>query len=81
VTDRISHDRIRAIDRIAPKAIVKGHGHRATNSLGHHVAKASAHCHHRVLTALSMTSIRCHKRHRPAVRQAIKTPCAGDGGG
>jgi hypothetical protein len=45
------------------------------------VAKLSAHWHHRVLTALSMTSIRCHKRRRPAVRRAIKTPCGGGGGG
>lgn len=83
VIDRISHGRIKVSAPIAPKASAKGHGHRATHnsSLGHHVAKVSALWHHRVLTVLVMTNIRCHRRRRPAVRQVIKTPCGAGAGG
>ena len=77
-----SRAKIKVIAPIALKAIV-GHARRATHnsSLGYHVVKVNARWHHLVAMALLMTSTRCHRRRRPGVRRAIKTPCGADGGG
>lgn len=81
VIGHISLARIKVIGPIGHKASAKGHGHRAISSLGRHVAKASAHWHHRVPTVLVMTNTRCHKRHQQGVRRVIKTPCGVGAGG
>jgi hypothetical protein len=84
VTGHINHGRIRVsvkghragIEPIAPK-VIAGHAHRAiSNSLVHRVARVSGHLRRHAPRVSAMTSTRCRRHRRLAVRQVIMMRCA-----